>query len=55
MDRYFQNVLIEFTERWRRVGKKKRKSERRRRTGYEREILGEGKKQGNDGPMFCNI
>lgn len=26
MDRYFQNVLIEFTERWRRVGKKKGKA-----------------------------
>lgn len=33
--------------------KKKRKSERRR-SGYERE-MDEGKKQGNDGPMFCNI
>lgn len=26
MDQYFQNVLIEFTERWRRVGKKKGKA-----------------------------
>lgn len=43
MDRYFQNVLIDFTERWGRGEmEKKRKSERRRRIGYERE-MGEGR------------
>lgn len=43
MDRYFQNVLIDFTERWGRGEmEKRRKSERRRRIGYERE-MGEGR------------
>lgn len=55
MDRYFQNVLIDFTERWGRgeMEKKGKAKDEEELDMKEKWVKEETKK--NDGSMFCNI